>query len=250
MTTAEKHVSDEQNELIEEEKIELTPKVFYVDDDEAMCESVRFLIESVSLPIETFPSARKFLESYDSSHPGCLLLDVRMPEMSGLELQEQLRKRKINLPIIFITGHGDVPMATRAMKAGAVEFLTKPFNDQALLDAIQHAIDVDAERREIDVERDTIGERIDNLTPREYEVMKCVVRGNLNKVTAFELGISSKTVELHRAKIMEKMAAKSLAQLVAKVLMYEGSISQCPQDADEVKNVEVLDSLDANNRLD
>lgn len=205
-------------------KINAGTTVFYVDDDEAMCESIRFLMESVSLNIETFSSARKFLDSYDPSRSGCLLLDVRMPEMSGLELQEQLRKRKINIPIIFITGHGDVPMATRAMKAGAVEFLTKPFNDQTLLDSIQAAIEIDAERRKIAQERDKIADRINKLTPREYEVMQCVIKGNLNKVTAYELGISSKTVELHRAKIMEKMQAKSLAQLVAMVLIHEGSI--------------------------
>ncbi len=198
--------------------------VFYVDDDEAMCESIRFLMESVSLKIETFLSAKKFLDSYDALRPGCLLLDVRMPEMSGLELQEQLRKRKIDIPIIFITGHGDVPMATRAMKAGAVEFLTKPFNDQTLLDSIQNAIDLDAKRRLEAGKREQITERINKLTPREYEVMKCVIKGNLNKVTAYELGISSKTVELHRAKIMEKMKAKSLAQLVAMVLIHEGSV--------------------------
>jgi FixJ family two-component response regulator len=147
-----------------------------------------------------------------------------MPEMSGLELQEQLKKRKINIPIIFITGHGDVPMATRAMKAGAVEFLTKPFNDQTLLDSIQNAIEVDIERRKISDEREKVAEKINTLTPREKEVMECVIKGNLNKVTAYELGISSKTVELHRAKIMEKMAAKSLAHLVAMILMYEGVI--------------------------
>jgi FixJ family two-component response regulator len=223
---------------IEELEVEAPPEeavttVFYVDDDEAMCESIRFLIESVSLNIETFSSARKFLESYDPARAGCLLLDVRMPEMSGLELQEQLRKRKINIPIIFITGHGDVPMATRAMKSGAVEFLTKPFNDQTLLDSIQNAIDIDAERRKVAQERDEISERINKLTPREYEVMQCVIKGNLNKVTAYELGISSKTVELHRAKIMEKMQAKSLAQLVAMVLVHEGSIKHRHKKSDD-----------------
>lgn len=220
---------DDSNPLID--NAETT--VFYVDDDEAMCESIRFLMESVSLNIETFSSARKFLDSYDAERAGCLLLDVRMPEMSGLELQEQLRKRKINIPIIFITGHGDVPMATRAMKAGAVEFLTKPFNDQTLLDSIQNAIEIDTERRKIAFERDKIADRINRLTPREYEVMQCVIKGNLNKVTAYELGISSKTVELHRAKIMEKMKAKSLAQLVAMVLIHEGSIKHRHQQAEE-----------------
>lgn len=229
----------EQEELGTESK-EQEATVFYVDDDEAMCESIRFLMESVSLNIETFSSARKFLDSYDTTRPGCLLLDVRMPEMSGLELQEQLRKRKINIPIIFITGHGDVPMATRAMKAGAVEFLTKPFNDQTLLDSIQNAIEIDTERRKVAVERDKIAERINKLTPREYEVMQCVIKGNLNKVTAYELGISSKTVELHRAKIMEKMQAKSLAQLVAMVLVHEGNIKHRHQklSEDEQSNVD------------
>jgi len=224
-------MSDETIKLDQREKeipgthISVEPVVFYVDDDETMCKSVRFLIESVSLKIETFSSARKFLEEYVPGTPGCLLLDVRMPEMSGLELQEQLRKHKVDIPIIFITGHGDVPMATRAMKAGAVEFLTKPFNDQTLLDSIQNAIEIDEERRKISLERDHVAERVNCLTPREYEVMECVVKGNLNKVTAYELGISPKTVELHRAKIMEKMQVKSLAQLVAMVLIYEGSIN-------------------------
>jgi two-component system, LuxR family, response regulator FixJ len=221
---------NEAAQIHNDQELDLKPSadfettVFYVDDDEAMCESIRFLMESVSLNIETFSSARKFIDSYDPARAGCLLLDVRMPEMSGLELQEQLRKRKINIPIIFITGHGDVPMATRAMKAGAVEFLTKPFNDQTLLDSIQNAIEIDTERRKIAQERDKIADRINKLTPREFEVMQCVIKGNLNKVTAYELGISSKTVELHRAKIMEKMRAKSLAQLVAMVLINEGTI--------------------------
>jgi FixJ family two-component response regulator len=221
MNDAKEHIEED---LLNDGMTEEEATVFYVDDDEAMCESIRFLMESVSLNIETFSSARKFLDSYDTARPGCLLLDVRMPEMSGLELQEQLRKRKINIPIIFITGHGDVPMATRAMKAGAVEFLTKPFNDQTLLDSIQNAIEIDTERRNIAQERDRIADRINKLTPREFEVMQCVIKGNLNKVTAYELGISSKTVELHRAKIMEKMQAKSLAQLVAMVLIHEGNI--------------------------
>ena len=201
-------------------QVSVEPMVFYVDDDDAMCKSIRFLIESVSLQIKTFSSAKDFLDKYVPGTPGCLLLDVRMPEMSGLELQEQLSKRNIEIPIIFITGHGDVPMATRAMKAGAVEFLTKPFNDQALLDSIQSAIEIDEEQQKANIEKRHIAERVEKLTRREFEVMKCVVNGNLNKVTAYELGISPKTVELHRAKIMEKMQAKSLAHLVKMVLTY------------------------------
>ncbi len=223
---SEEHIDMEVAMEISANQSLAEPIVFYVDDDEAMCESIRFLIESVSLKIETFSSAKKFLDEYIAGTPGCLLLDVRMPEMSGLELQEQLRKRNINIPIIFITGHGDVPMATRAMKAGAVEFLTKPFNDQALLDSIQNAIEIDQEQQKADIEKNSIIERVKKLTPREFEVMKCVVKGNLNKVTAYELGISSKTVELHRAKIMEKMEAKSLAHLVKMVLTYEGIINR------------------------
>ena len=198
-----------------------TPTVFYVDDDEALCESVRFLLESVNFPVETFRSAQDFLKSYDVDRAGCLLLDVRMPEINGLELQEQLRKRNIMLPIIFITGHGDVPMATKAMKAGAFEFLTKPFHDQTLLDSIQQAIEVDAEHRKIVQQRINMAKRIAKLTPREREVMGCVIKGNLNKETAAELDISPKTVELHRAQVMKKMKAKSLAELVSMVLVAE-----------------------------
>ena len=143
-----------------------------------------------------------------------------MPEMGGLELQAQLKKRDIEIPIIFITGHGDVPMAIRAMKAGAIEFLTKPFNDQALLDSINRAIEIDLKRRGKREQREKIESRINRLTPREREVMKLVVAGKLNKVVAAELNISSKTVELHRAKIMEKMEAKSLAELVTLVLLH------------------------------
>lgn len=197
------------------------PTVFYIDDDEALCESVRFLLESVNLPTEIFLSARAFLENYDECRPGCLMLDVRMPEMTGLELQEQLRKRNIMLPIIFITGHGDVPMATRAMKAGAFEFLTKPFHDQTLLDIIQQAIEIDAGRRKALQHQIDIVQRIAKLTPREKEVMQCVIKGNLNKETAIELDISPKTVELHRAQVMKKMNANSLAELVGMALANE-----------------------------
>lgn len=204
-------------------KMTKIPTVFYVDDDEALCESVRFLLESANLPIETFLSARAFLDSYDMDRPGCLMLDVRMPEITGLELQEQLRKRNIMLPVIFITGHGDVPMATRAMKAGAFEFLTKPFHDQTLLDSIQQAIEIDAERRKVLQQRIDIAQRIAKLTPREKEVMQCVIKGNLNKETAAELDISPKTVELHRAQVMKKMNAHSLAELVGMVLVNEES---------------------------
>lgn len=194
--------------------------VFVVDDDDAMSKSVRWLLESVGLRVQTFSSAKKFLEDYDLKEPGCLVLDVRMPGMSGLELQEQLSKREIYLPIIFITGHGDVPMAVKAMKAHAFDFLTKPFNDQTLLDTINQAIKTDVTRRKEYAEFSSIAECIVKLTPRELQVMDLVVEGRLNKVIASELKISPKTVELHRAKIMEKMGVDSVAYLVRQVLIY------------------------------
>ncbi|MBX9705420.1 MAG: response regulator transcription factor [Gammaproteobacteria bacterium] len=194
--------------------------VFVVDDDEAMTKSIRWLIETVGLKVKTFGQGKEFLESYQSGDPGCLILDVRMPGISGLELQGLLKEHHINLPIIFITGHGDVPMAIKAMKAGAFEFLTKPFNDQTLLDSINQAIEFDGTRRQENIELDSIIARVEKLTPREREVMDLVVEGKLNKVIADELYISAKTVELHRAKIMEKMQAASLAHLVRLVLAY------------------------------
>ncbi len=195
--------------------------IYVVDDDEAMCESIRWLIESVGLTVKTFLSAAEFLDFYTQNHVSCLILDVRMPNMSGLELQDQLKRRNIDIPVIFVTGHGDVPMAIRAMKAGAFEFLTKPFNDQDLLDSINKAIEHGETKRLKSAEIDEIRHRMERLTPRESEVMHLVVEGKLNKVIASELSISPKTVELHRAKIMEKMKAKSLAALVRMVLIVE-----------------------------
>lgn len=200
------------------------PTVFYVDDDSAMCESVSFLMASINLRIETFYSATKFLDTYNTSSSGCLLLDVRMPIMSGLELQEQLQERKIAIPIIFITGHGDVPMATRAMKAGAVDFLTKPFEDQTLIDSIQNALMLNHAQQKYNCIKEKLEQRIKTLTTRELEILPYVVAGNLNKVTGHTLGISQKTVELHRANIMKKIQAKSLAHLVKLMLIYDGFI--------------------------
>lgn len=194
--------------------------VFVVDDDDAMSKSIRWLIESVGLNVKIFPNAKEFLDGYQHSDSGCLILDVRMPGMSGLELQQQLKEHSIHLPIIFITGHGDVPMAIKAMKAGAFEFLTKPFNDQTLLDSINKAIEVDISKRQEYAEIDDIAKRMARLTPREIEIMNLVVVGKLNKVIAGQLDISPKTVELHRAKIMEKMRARSLAELVRLVITY------------------------------
>jgi two-component system response regulator FixJ len=194
--------------------------VYVVDDDGAMLQSVQWLIESAGLSVKAYSKAKDFLADYDPKVVGCLVSDIRMPDIDGLELQEQLIQKNINIPIIFITGHGEVPMAIRAMKAGAIEFLTKPFNDQILLDTIQRGIKKDIEQHKNQDSRGKIASRIERLTPREREVMKLVVAGKLNKVIAGELNISAKTVELHRAKIMEKMEAKSLAELVKLFMSY------------------------------
>ena len=188
--------------------------VFIVDDDQAMRSSLKWLIESVNMPVETFSSADEFIRSYYPGRSGCLLLDVRMPGMSGLELQEYLVNQQITIPVIIITGHGDVHMAVRAMKAGAVDFIEKPFNDEFLLNSIRNAINIDAEQRTVQAERAEIATKLDQLTPREYEVMEMVTDGKSNKEIASALGVSAKTVEAHRARVMEKMQASSLAELV------------------------------------
>lgn len=190
------------------------PTVFIVDDDQAVARSLRWLIESVRLKVETFSSAQEFLDDYESSKPGCLVLDVRMPGMSGLDLQERLAAQRIQVPIIFITGHGDVQMAVRAVQSGAFDFVEKPFNDQDLLDRIQKAIVFDARRRSKSTQRVQLGSLFASLTPREREVLDLVVEGMSNKAIANSLGLSAKTVEVHRAKVMEKMHARSVADLV------------------------------------
>ncbi|MEJ2425502.1 MAG: response regulator transcription factor [Candidatus Thiodiazotropha sp.] len=190
------------------------PTVFVVDDDQAMRNSLKWLIESVSMQVETFESANAFIQSYYPGRSGCLLLDVRMPGMSGLELQEYLLVNQIAIPVIIITGHGDVPMAVRAMKAGAVDFIEKPFNDELLLESIRQAMALDARQRDMQAQRAEIATRLARLTPREHEVMVMVTNGQANKEIANTLGVSSKTVEAHRARVMEKMEADSLAELV------------------------------------
>jgi RNA polymerase sigma factor (sigma-70 family) len=189
--------------------------IFVVDDDKAVRDSLRWLLESVGHPVETYDSAREFLTAYNTNRSGCLVVDVRMPGMSGLELQELLASREISIPIIIITGHGDVPMAVQAMKAGAVDFIEKPFNDQVLLDRIQFCLLEETKQRQDKENKAQLIERIEQLTPREREVLEGVVAGKLNKVIADELGISIKTVEIHRSRVMEKMSAGSLAELVA-----------------------------------
>ncbi|MEW6271707.1 MAG: response regulator [Thermodesulfobacteriota bacterium] len=188
--------------------------VYVVDDDAAVRDGLRFLVESVDLRVESCASAQAFLDAYDASRPGCLVLDVRLRGMSGLDLQDELAKRGVSIPTIIITGHGDVPMAVRAMKMGAVDFVEKPFNDQQLLDRIQQAIDKDRDRRRDGEERAHMQARLATLSPREREVMDLLVVGKANKEVAEHLGLSTRTVEGHRARLMEKLGCESLAELV------------------------------------
>jgi len=190
------------------------PIVFVVEDDSSMREALTDLITSVGLLVEPFKSAREFLEHKRLDAPACLVLDVRLPGLSGLDLQRELVRTEAPIPIIFITGHGDIPMSVRAIKEGAVEFLAKPFRDQDLLDAIQHALEIDRAAR---LQRSMVAElrrRYESLTKREREVMKLVVSGLLNKQIAGELGSSEVTVKMHRGQVMRKMKAQSLVQLV------------------------------------
>lgn len=192
--------------------------VFIVDDDEAVRDSLSWLMQSVGLSTETFPSADAFLQGFGEDRPGCLLLDIRMPGISGLELQSLLRERGFRLPLVVISGHADVPMAVRALKAGAFDFIEKPFNDQLLLDTVQRAIEHDRQQRESHARVDVWRRRLDTLTPREREVLQLVVGGASNKQISSELGVSMKTVEAHRARVMEKLQADSLSHLVRMAL--------------------------------
>jgi len=190
------------------------PTVFVVDDDEPVRDAIGMLLETVEIPYESFASAHDFLSGYDNDRTGCLVLDIRMPGMSGLELQEHLIRQRSPIPIVFITGHGDIPMAVEAMKRGAVDFIRKPFRDQELLDRIQEALSKDQHLRAAHQNLEDIRTRVTSLTPRELEVFQRVAEGQANKVVAIELGISERTVEIHRSQVMQKTRARTLADLV------------------------------------
>jgi two-component system response regulator FixJ len=200
------------------------PTVFIVDDDEAVRDSLKILLETEGYRAMTFESAVAFLDGYRDGMRGCLLADVRMPDMTGLELQEVVIERRLGLPVIIVTGHGDVPMAVRAMKAGAVDFIEKPFNDTTILDSVRRAMNASALAGEGPSAE--AQQRLDSLTPRERQVLECLVRGRPNKIIAFELDISPRTVEIHRARVMEKMQAESLSHLVRLALAAKVDIAE------------------------
>jgi FixJ family two-component response regulator len=196
-------------------------KVFIVDDDSAVRDSLCLLLKSVKIASQPFASGDEFLDAYDPEWKGCVLLDIRMPRISGMEVQKRLLEKNCTLPVIFITGHGDIPMAVEAMHLGAHDFVQKPFHDEELLDRIQQALMSQRQQQdELSLKR-SIKKNYDQLTPREREVMSDVVRGHANKVIAIDLGLSQRTVEIHRARVMEKMHARSLAELVRLSLLIE-----------------------------
>jgi two-component system response regulator FixJ len=203
------------------------PTVFVVDDDRAMRESLSWLLDSVGLRVRSYATAADFLAEHDPAQPGCLVLDVRMPGMSGLDLQAELARRGVELPTIVITGHAEVSMAVRAVKAGAIDFIEKPFSDQLLLDRVRQALEIDLEAREVRRRREDARRRLVTLTTREREVLNLVVAGKANKEIASALGVSPKTVEVHRAHVMSKMCADSLAELI-RITLLAGEIRENP----------------------
>ncbi len=195
------------------------PIIYIVDDNDDIRETLELLFESVDLEAKSFGAAGEFLDAYPMGQPGCLIADVRMPGMSGLELQEEMVKRSIDLPVIIITGYGDVQMAVNAMKAGAADFIEKPYKEQELLDRVHKAISQNAEKHQENSEEQKAREELAQLTTRERQVLEYIVDGEPNKRIAYHLGLSEKTVEFHRSNIMKKMEAKSLAELVRKTMI-------------------------------
>jgi FixJ family two-component response regulator len=206
------------------------PTVFIVDDDDEVRAAIGLLMESVGLGVRDYDAAQAFLDDFDPEHAGCLVLDVRMRGMSGLELQARLASEPIHPPIVIITGHGDVPMAVRAVQAGAVDFLEKPFNDQALLDAVHRALSVDARRRGHALRLAEVKQRLSRLTPREREILDQIVAGKRNKVIAADLHISQSTVEAHRAKVMDKLGARSLSELMRLMIEHQLATEDPPEN--------------------
>ena len=190
------------------------PQVYVIDDDESMRRSIKRLLKAHGFEAETFPSADEFLCLPRAARPSCLILDLSLPGMSGIDLQKEMERRKLDLPIVFITGHGDIPMSVEAMKGGAVDFLPKPFSSKALLEAVELAMARARGGEKKRLERTKVDKRVGNLTPRELEVMKLVIKGMLNKQIASELGTSIKTIKVHRSRVMRKMEAESVADLV------------------------------------
>jgi FixJ family two-component response regulator len=207
-----------------EKVAETKATVYIVDDDDGMRRALSLLMTTVGYTTIAFGRADEFLAKFDPDQPGCLVLDVRMPQMSGLEVQQHLNRRGSILPVILMTGHGDIPMAVQAMKDGAFDFLQKPFRDQDLLDRINAAIAQDAENRQAIKRRADLRRREESLTPREREVLGLIVDGKANKVIAIDLGLSERTVEIHRANVMEKMGARSVAHLVKMYLILSGEV--------------------------
>ena len=197
----------------------MEPTVYVVDDDKLARESLEWLIESVGLPVEVYESGQKFLDHYHNGLAGCLVLDVRMPDINGMDMHAKLKQDGCTLPVIIMTGHADVAMAVRAMKAGVYDFIEKPYNDSLMLERIQSAIAFDQDNRKAQERVDSVKERLATLTPREYEVLQYVLKSTANKVIASELNISIKTVELHRSNLMTKMQASSVTELVRLALI-------------------------------
>ena len=205
--------------------MEQQSQVFIIEDDAAVRDSLAMMLESIDQKVQTFENANRFLNTYSQDMAGCIVLDIRMPGMNGMELQRQLNNMNCILPIIFVTGHGDVPIAVEAMQQGAIDFVQKPYREQELLDKINHAINLDRENRDSLQQRQNILDYIDSLTPRERDVMLKMVEGKANKVIAIDLDISQRTVEIHRARVMDKLHANSLAHLVRMFMVVQDDIT-------------------------